>query len=92
MIVNIIRFICYVINLYLYVTFIDLTFLYKIFFSLLVTGSEDSTIFSFAITVTETYPVIVPIGFIRVPSGVTYLTWKPEYVNNSLQLCFSYEN
>ncbi|KAL6428441.1 hypothetical protein ACFW04_008603 [Cataglyphis niger] len=45
--------------------------------SLLVTGSEDSTIFSFTI-MTNTYPVITPIGFIKVPSGVTCLTWKPQ--------------
>jgi len=46
-----------------------------------VTGSEDSTIFSFAIMVTENFPVIIPIGFIKVPSGVTCLTWKPQCVN-----------
>ncbi|XP_019696509.1 uncharacterized protein LOC105182290 [Harpegnathos saltator] len=46
--------------------------------NLLVTGSEDSTVFSFSITVTDTHPVIVPIGFIEVPSGVTCLTWKPH--------------
>ncbi|XP_050459151.1 cilia- and flagella-associated protein 44 isoform X5 [Cataglyphis hispanica] len=45
--------------------------------SLLVTGSEDSTVFSFTI-MTNTYPVITPIGFIKVPSGVTCLTWKPQ--------------
>lgn len=52
------------------------------YFSLLVTGSEDSTVFSFTITTTNTYPVITPIGFIKVPSGVTCLTWKPQCVNN----------
>ncbi|XP_070154334.1 cilia- and flagella-associated protein 44 isoform X2 [Polyergus mexicanus] len=46
--------------------------------SLLVTGSEDSTIFSFTIIVTNTYPVITPVGFIKVPSGVTCLAWKPQ--------------
>ncbi|XP_036151277.1 cilia- and flagella-associated protein 44 [Monomorium pharaonis] len=45
-------------------------------YRLLVTGSEDSTVFNFAITVTESFPVITPIGFIKVPSGVTCLTWK----------------
>ncbi|EFN70133.1 WD repeat-containing protein 52 [Camponotus floridanus] len=46
--------------------------------SLLITGSEDSTVFNFTIIVTNTYPVIMPIGFIKVPSGVTCLAWKPQ--------------
>ncbi|XP_029161342.1 cilia- and flagella-associated protein 44 isoform X2 [Nylanderia fulva] len=46
--------------------------------SLLVTGGEDSTVFSFTITATNTYPVITPIGFIKVPSEVTCLVWKPQ--------------
>lgn len=60
------------------------------YFSLLVTGSEDSTAFSFTITVTNTYPVITPIGFIKVPSGVTCLAWKPQCVNNMLYNYFSF--
>ncbi|XP_072743964.1 cilia- and flagella-associated protein 44 [Anoplolepis gracilipes] len=46
--------------------------------SLLVTGSEDSTVFSFVILVTRIFPIIVPIGFIKVPSGVTCFAWKPH--------------
>ncbi|XP_011636228.1 uncharacterized protein LOC105426623 [Pogonomyrmex barbatus] len=46
--------------------------------SLLVTGSEDSTIFTFTVMTTESFPIITPIGFIKVPSGVTCLTWKPQ--------------
>lgn len=50
-------------------------------FSLLVTGSEDLTVFTFAIAAgTDTYPIITPIGFIKVSSGVTCLTWKPQRV------------
>ncbi|XP_025994269.1 cilia- and flagella-associated protein 44 isoform X2 [Solenopsis invicta] len=45
---------------------------------LLVTGSDDSTVFSFVITVSENFPVIMPIGFVKVPSGVTCLTWKTQ--------------
>ncbi|XP_032671308.1 cilia- and flagella-associated protein 44 isoform X3 [Odontomachus brunneus] len=46
--------------------------------NLLVTGSEDSTVFSFNVAVTGTPAVITPIGFVEVPSGVTCLTWKPH--------------
>jgi len=53
-----------------------------------VTGSEDSTMFSFNIMVTENFPVITPIGFIKVPSGVTCLTWKPQYVN----ICYNIQD
>ncbi|XP_011859838.1 PREDICTED: uncharacterized protein LOC105557260 isoform X2 [Vollenhovia emeryi] len=45
---------------------------------LLVTGSEDSTVFIFTITVTEMFPIVTAIGFIAVPSGVTCFTWKPQ--------------
>ncbi|XP_011056677.1 PREDICTED: cilia- and flagella-associated protein 44, partial [Acromyrmex echinatior] len=46
--------------------------------NLLVTGGEDSIVFNFKIVITETFPVITPIGFIKVPSGITCLTWKPQ--------------
>ncbi|KYN22810.1 WD repeat-containing protein 52 [Trachymyrmex cornetzi] len=46
--------------------------------NLLVTGGEDSIVFNFKIAITETFPVITPIGFIKVPSGITCLTWKPQ--------------
>lgn len=50
-------------------------------FSLLVTGSDDSTIFVFNICTTSTYPTLQPIGYIKMPSGITCMTWKPEHVN-----------
>lgn len=40
--------------------------------------------------VTNTYPVIMPIGFIKVPSGVTCLAWKPQCVNNTLHNYLSF--
>ncbi|KAG5315180.1 CFA44 protein, partial [Acromyrmex insinuator] len=46
--------------------------------NILVTGGEDSIVFNFKIVITETFPVITPIGFIKVPSGITCLTWKPQ--------------
>ncbi|KYN44488.1 WD repeat-containing protein 52 [Trachymyrmex septentrionalis] len=46
--------------------------------NLLVTGGEDSIVFNFEIVITETFPVITPIGFIKVPSGITCFTWKPQ--------------
>ncbi|XP_076666446.1 cilia- and flagella-associated protein 44 isoform X2 [Andrena cerasifolii] len=45
---------------------------------LLITGSKDGTIFAFHVHSTNTYPNIVPIGFVRVPSPVTCMTWNPE--------------
>ncbi|XP_015588735.2 uncharacterized protein LOC107264707 [Cephus cinctus] len=47
--------------------------------SLLVTGSEDDTIFVFFVNTTATYPILVPIGFVKVPSPVTCMTWKPNH-------------
>ncbi|XP_053983869.1 cilia- and flagella-associated protein 44 [Hylaeus volcanicus] len=46
--------------------------------SLLVTGSKDATIFTFSIHSTNTYPKIVPIGYVKVPSSVTCMTWHPQ--------------
>ncbi|XP_043276979.1 cilia- and flagella-associated protein 44 isoform X2 [Venturia canescens] len=46
--------------------------------SLLVSGSEDSTIFIFSINVTETYPELVPVGYVKLASGVSCIAWKPE--------------
>ncbi|KAK0088856.1 hypothetical protein PV325_010453 [Microctonus aethiopoides] len=55
--------------------------------NLLVTGSEDSTIFIFSIKVTEKYPLLIPIGFINTPSVVTCMTWKPQYSTTILVGC-----
>ncbi|KAK0161075.1 hypothetical protein PV327_009592 [Microctonus hyperodae] len=55
--------------------------------NLLVTGSEDSTIFIFCIKVTEKYPLLIPIGFINTPSVVTCMTWKPQYSTTILIGC-----
>ncbi|XP_048505660.1 cilia- and flagella-associated protein 44 isoform X2 [Athalia rosae] len=44
--------------------------------SLLVTGAEDTTVFVFGLQKTETYPLLIPIGYIRVPSSPTCFTWK----------------
>ncbi|XP_076637400.1 cilia- and flagella-associated protein 44 isoform X1 [Colletes latitarsis] len=46
--------------------------------SLLITGSEDATIFTFHIQSTNTYPKIIPIGYVKVPSSVTCMTWNPQ--------------
>lgn len=53
-------------------------------FSLLVTGSADSTIFTFSVHSTDTYPTIVPIGYVKVPSAVTCMTWNPQEVNATI--------
>ena len=48
---------------------------------LLVTGSKDCTIFVFLIEKSSTYPSLIPIGFIKTPSGITCLNWKVEFVS-----------
>lgn len=49
--------------------------------SLLVTGGSDATIFAFSIQSTKTYPKILPIGYVKVPSPVTCMTWNPQEVS-----------
>lgn len=49
--------------------------------SLLLTGSKDSTIFVFVVKKSSTYPSLIPIGFVKTPSGITCLIWKPEFVS-----------
>ncbi|XP_008204820.1 cilia- and flagella-associated protein 44 isoform X2 [Nasonia vitripennis] len=55
--------------------------------SLLVTGSEDLTLFVFHIQVQESYPELVPIGYVEVPSCVTFITWKPNFISTILVGC-----
>jgi WD40 repeat protein len=45
--------------------------------TVLVTGSEDSTIFVYQITDSYKYISLVPTGFVTVPNTVTFLSWKP---------------
>lgn len=49
--------------------------------TLLVSGSEDKTIFMFCIRYVHEVFTLVPIGFIPVPSRVTCLTWNPKEVD-----------
>ncbi|XP_017757877.1 PREDICTED: uncharacterized protein LOC108549132 [Eufriesea mexicana] len=46
--------------------------------SLLVTGSDDATIFLFNIHIINNYPKIVPIGYVKLPSSVTCIAWNPQ--------------
>ncbi|XP_014209825.1 uveal autoantigen with coiled-coil domains and ankyrin repeats [Copidosoma floridanum] len=56
--------------------------------TVLVTGSEDMTVFVFRIERQEkSYPVLVPIGYLRLPSGVTFVTWKPQTKSTVLVGC-----
>ncbi|XP_026674087.1 uncharacterized protein LOC108630687 isoform X2 [Ceratina calcarata] len=43
--------------------------------SLLVTGSNDATIFVLKIDTPEHYPTILPIGYVKVPSSVSCVSW-----------------
>ncbi|KAI4496377.1 hypothetical protein M0804_000187 [Polistes exclamans] len=55
--------------------------------SLLVTGSDDSTIFVFNISTTVTYPTLQPIGYINMPSEITCMTWRPKHESMLLIGC-----
>ncbi|XP_046415054.1 cilia- and flagella-associated protein 44 [Neodiprion fabricii] len=59
--------------------------------SLLVTGAEDATVFVMRLRKTKPYPVLVPIGYIRVPSSPTCLTWKPVEIRSILIGCLKGE-
>lgn len=48
--------------------------------TILLTGSEDSTVFVYQIAQSAKYISLVPIGFVIVPSAVTFLNWKPDTV------------
>jgi WD40 repeat protein len=50
--------------------------------TLLVTGSEDSTVFVYQIAQSSKYISLVPIGFVAVPNMVTFLSWKPHMVGH----------
>lgn len=57
--------------------------------TVLVTGSEDSTIFVYQITDSHKYVSLVPIGFVTMPNMVTFLSWKP-YMVGPVQACCNY--
>jgi WD40 repeat protein len=57
--------------------------------TVLVTGSEDSTIFVYHITESDKNVSLVPIGFVTVPNVVTFLSWKP-YMVGSVQASCNY--
>nr|XP_033337675.1 cilia- and flagella-associated protein 44 [Megalopta genalis] len=51
---------------------------YNVSCNLLITGSEDATIFVFNMQSTDTYPQIIPIGYVKVPSPATCMTWNAQ--------------
>lgn len=51
--------------------------------TILVTGSEDRTVFLFQFVNDEQLVKLEPIGFIQLESAVSYITWKPNYVSQS---------
>jgi len=55
--------------------------------TVLVTGSEDSTIFVYQITESHKYVSLVPIGFVTMPNMVTFLSWKPYMATTILVCC-----
>lgn len=52
--------------------------------SVLVTGSEDKTIFIHQIFAQEPFVTFLPIGFVDLPSEATALNWKPNMVSPEL--------
>ncbi|XP_069678702.1 cilia- and flagella-associated protein 44 [Periplaneta americana] len=59
--------------------------------NLLVTGSEDSTVFAYRIGKGFSYITLEPIGFVNVPNSVTFLTWKPHTTSTLLVCCLTGE-
>lgn len=49
--------------------------------SVLVTGSEDKTVFMHQIFAQEPFVTFLPIGFVDLPSAATALNWKPNMVS-----------
>ncbi|XP_034946338.1 cilia- and flagella-associated protein 44 [Chelonus insularis] len=45
---------------------------------LLVTGSEDATVFCFSVDSSAIYPTLTPIGFISLPASITCIAWNPR--------------
>lgn len=48
--------------------------------SILVSGSDDSTIFICQLSLEEPFIVLRPIGYIEMPSAVSIINWKPQMV------------
>ena len=48
--------------------------------TVLVTGSEDNTIFLHQVSKQKPFVIFNPIGFVDVPSAATAFTWKPNLV------------
>jgi WD40 repeat protein len=49
--------------------------------SVLVTGSEDCTVFVYQIAQSSKYISLLAIGFVTMPSVVTFFSWKPHSVS-----------
>ncbi|XP_011500262.1 PREDICTED: uncharacterized protein LOC105364098 [Ceratosolen solmsi marchali] len=54
---------------------------------LLATAGEDNIVFVFNIKVEESRPNLIPIGYIEIPSHVTFMTWKPDYATTLFMGC-----
>lgn len=48
--------------------------------TILVTGSEDKTIFVHQIVQHKSYIKIIPIGLVKMPSTVAAMDWNPDFV------------
>lgn len=48
--------------------------------SILVSGSEDKTIFVHQIVQHKPYMKIIPIGLVKMPSTVAAMDWNPDFV------------
>lgn len=46
--------------------------------TIVVTGSEDCTIFAYQVAEGKQFIKLIPIGFVPVPGKVTHCTWKPR--------------
>lgn len=48
--------------------------------NILVSGSEDKTLFIHQLAMTQPFVVVHPIGFIELPAPATAISWKPNMV------------
>lgn len=57
---------------------------------MLVTGSDDATIFIFNIHTINNYPTIIPIGYVKLPSSITCMAWNPQEVSTIIKYSNKY--
>ncbi|CAG9858658.1 unnamed protein product [Phyllotreta striolata] len=55
--------------------------------NIVVSGSDDATIFIYKVNNKELNNFLIPIGFLPAPDSITYMTWNPKEVTTILVGC-----